>query len=104
MEAIPLVEPCVNNAVADLTGVFSAAFTYARDVQWEIPVPSLPYGFKLFPPGNFPYGNSREIPEIREFSELREFPVLRESWEFPSYGKFPFSKCTYIRFSIGFLR
>ena len=61
-----------------------------RDVQWEIPVPSLPYGFKLFPPGNFPYGNSREIPEIREFPELREFPVLRESQEFPSHGKFPF--------------
>ena len=61
-----------------------------RDVQWEIPIPSLPYGFKLFPPGNFPYGNSREIPEIREFPELREFPVLRESREFPSHGKFSF--------------
>ena len=54
------------------------------DVQWKIPVPSLPYGFKLFPPGNFPYGNSREIPEIREF------PVLQESQEFPSHGNFPF--------------
>ena len=77
--------------------------TWARDVQRKIPVPSLPYGFKLFLPGNFPYGNSQEIPEIWEFPELREFPVLRESREFPSYGKLPFSKCTYIRFSIDFL-
>ena len=56
-----------------------------RDVQREIPVPSLPYGFKLFPPGNFPYGNSREIPGIREF------PILREFREFLAHGKFPFS-------------
>ena len=61
-----------------------------RDVQWEIPIPSLPYGFKLFPPRNFPDGNSREIPEIREFPELPEFPVLRESREFPSHGKCSF--------------
>ena len=74
-----------------------------RDVQREIPIPSLPYGFKLFSPGNFPYGNSREIPEIREFPELREFPVLRRFRKFPSHGKLPFSKCTYIGFSIGFL-
>ena len=90
--------------MAAAVSLCSTGASHCRDVQREIPVPSLPYGFKLFPPGNFPYGNSREIPEIREFPELREFPVLRESREFPSYGKFPFSKCTYIRFSIGFLR
>ena len=28
VEAIPLVELCVNNAVADSTGVLPAAFTY----------------------------------------------------------------------------
>ena len=37
-----------------------------RDVQREIPIPSLMYGFKLFPPGKFPYGHSREVPKIRE--------------------------------------
>ena len=73
-----------------------------RDVQWEVPIPSLPYGFKPFPPGNFPYGKSPEIPKIREFPKLREFPILWESWEFPSHGKFSFSKCKHIRFSISF--
>ena len=75
-----------------LASKVSYCFTHkpSRDVQRRIPVPSLLYGFKTLPPGNFPYGNSREIPEIREFPELREFPVLRESWEFPSHGKFPF--------------
>ena len=74
-------------AMADDSG--SALLQYmamlTSDVQREIPIPSLPYGFKLFPPGNFPYGNSWEIPEIREIPELREFPVLRESREFLSY-------------------
>ena len=75
--------PAATEAASEIQAVCS-------DVQREIPVPSLPYGFKLFPPGNFPYGNSREIPESREFPELREFPVLRESREFPSHEKFPF--------------
>ena len=81
----------------------SAAPSMTRVVQWEIPVPSLLCGFKLFPPGNLPYGNSQEISEIWEFPELWEFPALWEFWEFLSHGKFPFSKCTYIGFSIGFL-
>ena len=75
----------------------------ARDVQWEIPVPSLPYGFKLFPPGNFLYRSSWETPEIWEFANFLEFPVLQESPEFPPRGNFPFCKCPCIRFSIGFL-
>ena len=69
-----------------------------RDIQWEIPISSHPYGFELFPPGNFLYGNSREIPEIQELTEFRESPIPWEFPKFPSRWKFPFSKCAILDF------
>ena len=68
----------------------------SRDVQWETPIPSLLYGFKLFSPGNFLYRSSLEIPDIQEFPEFHEFPILWVFPKFPSLKKFPFSKCIYI--------
>ena len=75
----------MDRSSADLVGISVDLHgaTGGRDVQWKIAVPSLPYGFKFVPPGNFPYRNSQEIPE------LRVFPVFWESQEFPSHGEIP---------------
>ena len=36
VEAIPLVELCVNKAVADSTGVSPAAFTYGKSLRMPV--------------------------------------------------------------------
>ena len=36
VEAIPLVELCVNNAVADSTGVLPAEFTYGSSLRMPV--------------------------------------------------------------------
>ena len=71
-----------------------------RDLQWGFLIPSLPYGFKLSLLGISCMGNSQEIPRIWEFPKLWIFPVLWEFPKFPPHRKYPFSKCTYIRFQI----